>query len=95
SSPFRRQCSLAGVTHGGMSDPIELQTASEFLGVSGRTARRWLFEGVAAHPCAVALLFNLFMGFPQHGKWQGWQLTKDYLISPSSETISPDMIGKL
>jgi hypothetical protein len=35
------------------------------------------------------------MGFPQHGRWQGWQLTHDYLVTPSSETISPDMIGKL
>lgn len=95
SAPFRRKCSLAGVTHGGMSDAKEVANISEFMGINGRTARRWLNDEAAPHPAAIALLFNLYMGFPQQGRWQGWQLTNDYLISPSSETISPDMIGKL
>lgn len=95
SAPFRRKCSLAGLTHGGMSDAQEIATLSDFFGVAGRTVRRWLNDEVIPHPCAVGLLNNLYMGFPQHGRWQGWQLTHDYLVTPSSETISPDMIGKL
>lgn len=95
SAPFRRKCSLAGITHGGMSDSQEINVLVELFGVAGRTVRRWLNEEVKPHPCAVALLNNLYMGFPQQGRWQGWQITPDYLISPSSETISPDMIGKL
>lgn len=95
SAPFRRKCSLAGLTHGGMSDAQEIATLSDFFGVAGRTVRRWLNDETPPHPCAVMLLNNLYMGFPQHGRWQGWQLTDDYLVTPSSETITPDMIGRL
>lgn len=94
-SPFIRQCSLAGVFHLDMSPADCLTNLCTVLNVSPRTGQRWLDGKTAPHPTALSLLFNLYMGFPQHGKWQGWQLSNDYLQSPSGETITPDMIGRL
>ena len=95
SSPFARQCSLSGVINGTMSKAYQLEKLSLMFGVSVRTVRRWMNGEDKAHPCAVALLKNLFMGFPQQGRWRGWYMADDYLVSPSGETLSPDMIGRL
>lgn len=86
---------MAGITHMGMTQSEMIRAISDNLFISERTARRWINEKDAAHPCAILLLKNLFLGFPQHGRWRGWQLNNDYLTSPTGETLTPDQIGKL
>ena len=94
SRTFSDQCTLAGVINPAMSDAEKLQQLNWHLMISERTAKRWL-SGAEPHPSAVMLLFNLYMGFPQTGRWAGWSITDDYLITRTGETITPDMIGKL
>ena len=91
---FIAQCSLAGIIHSGMKKVEQIEIVARFCGVNIRTIRRW-FNGEPAHPSAVRLLFNNYMGFPQHGRWRGWKLEDDRIISPSGEKITPEMIGYL
>lgn len=95
NSTFLKQCSLAGVINGAQSFSEQLDLLAAFLGINARTVRRWLDGNSEPHPCAVRLLFIKYMGFPQEGKWRGWKLEPDKLISPSGEELTPDMIGRL
>ena len=95
SRSFSDQCTLAGIINSTMKETEKHHQISWHLMVSERTARRWLANDAEPHQCAVALLFNLYMGFPQTGRWAGWSITDDYLVTRTGETITPDMIGKL
>lgn len=95
NSTFLKQCSLAGVINGAQSFSEQLDLLAAFLGINARTVRRWLDGNSEPHPCAVRLLFVKYMGFPQDGRWRGWKVDPDRLISPTGEELTPDMIGKL
>lgn len=94
NSTFYQQCGLAGLLRFDMTKGEELKTVADFTGVNERTVRRW-FDGEPAHPSAIMLLLYAYTGFPQQGIWSGWQLTPDYLLSPTGEKVTPRMVAVL
>jgi hypothetical protein len=92
---FKTQCGRAELIHLGHSLTEQIDIISNALDISARTARRWLSGEAIPHPCAVRLLYQLKQGIPQTGRWAGWRITPDNIITNTGETISPDMIGRL
>lgn len=60
---------------------------SALLGVSLRTLQRYAANDDAPEPIRKHLL-SIIGGFPQTGKWNGFHITNDYLITPYNQYIS-------
>jgi hypothetical protein len=91
---FCSQCSQAGITSTTQSEHEKIKSIVFALGVQYRTIQNWR-AGSKVHPSATRLLFNMKTGITQNGAWQSWKVNGNALVSPTNETINPDIIGRL
>lgn len=92
--PFSVKCTQAGIIDSTMSTSEQNNQIGKQLGVGTRTVQRWR-SGAEIHPSAERLLFNMKNGITQNGQWAGWTVHNDKLVSPSGETVTPAIIGRL
>jgi len=92
--PFSVKCTQAGIIDSTMSTSEQNNQIGKQLGVGTRTIQRWR-SGVEIHPSAERLLFNMKSGIAQNGHWSGWKMHNNELVSPSGETVTPAIIGRL
>ncbi len=88
------KCTQASLIDNTMSLTEQNAIISNSLGVGIRTVQRWR-SGGDTHPSAERLLFNMKMGINQNGHWSGWQMKNNELVSPSGETVTPAIVGRL
>jgi hypothetical protein len=91
---FVAQCTLAGIINLTMTRADKINEIAFSLGVNARTVQRWIAHS-AVHPSATRLLFNMSAGISQNGHWAGWRVLSNELISPSNESVNPDILGRL
>jgi hypothetical protein len=91
---FIAQCSQAGLIDITMTKTFKVENCAFYLGVNARTIQRY-FAGYTPHPSVSILLFNMKTGISQNGVWSGWSMKDNELISPSNESVNPDIISRL
>ena len=92
--PFCAQCSQAGLIDTTQTQDQQIKNCVFALGVKYRTIQNWR-SGGKAHPSATRLLFNMKTGISQNSVWSGWRIIGAQLISPTRESVNPDIIGRL
>jgi hypothetical protein len=91
---FSTQCTQAGIIDITMSKTDQAKVIAHSCGVTMRTAQRYM-AGETPHKAVTILLFNMRQGINQNGAFAGWRVHGNQLISPTNETINPDIIGRL
>jgi hypothetical protein len=91
---FCSQCSQSGIIDITQTQDEQIKSCVFALGVKYRTIQNWR-SGGKVHPSATRLLFNMSKGIIQNSVWCGWRVNGKSLISPTHETINPDIIGRL
>ncbi|WP_416308523.1 hypothetical protein [Neptunicella sp. SCSIO 80796] len=93
--PFSEQCFLAGIVHYGIEPAQKYVLVAEYLGISDRTVRRYYDDEQLPTEPVSRLLFVQYCGFAQGCGWSGWKMRNGLLISPTNESVAPDLIGRL